>query len=188
MEVGNEIPKLSAWATHCFEVNLRDVEIPVENLYGGKEGQGFPLLRGILNDIRVHTGALALGIARAALEEAIDYARQRQAFGRPIIKFQAMAHKLSKKGIDIESTRLLISQAAWMMDQDLNVNKEAAIAKYVATEAAIDCAEQAGRIFGALGTSLELGPQRYLRDARWFLYGGGTQTINLDIIARELQR
>lgn len=188
LEVGSEIPKLSAWGVHCYEVNLRDVKVPVENLFGGQEGQGFPLLRGVLNDIRVHTGALALGVARAALEDAKSYAQQRQAFGRPIVKFQAMAHKLAKMAIDIENSRLLIYQGAWRMDQGLPVNRESAMAKYVATETAIDCAEQAGRIFGALGTSLELGPQRYLRDARWFLYGGGTQTINLDIIARELQK
>lgn len=188
LEVGGEIPKISAWGVHCYEVNLRRVEIPVENLFGGQEGQGFPLLRGILNDIRVHTGALALGVARAALEDALAYAQKRQAFGRPIVKFQAMAHKLAQMAIDIETSRLLIYQAAWRMDQGLPVNKESAMAKFVATETSIDCAEQAGRIFGALGTSLELGPQRYLRDARWFLYGGGTQTINLDIIARELSK
>jgi alkylation response protein AidB-like acyl-CoA dehydrogenase len=88
--------------------------------------------------------------------------------------------------VDIEAARLMIYYAAWLLDQGLSCNLQAATAKYHVTEAAINATEDATRIFGAYGMSMEMSPQRYFRDARWFLYGAGTQTINLDIIASEV--
>jgi alkylation response protein AidB-like acyl-CoA dehydrogenase len=183
LEVGKRIEKLTAWGSGCYELFFKDVRVPAENLLGGEEGKGGSLLRGILNDIRVHTAALALGVTRAAYEDALEYAKQRVAFKRPIIKFQAMRHKLARMVVDIEAARLMIYYAAWRLDQGLPCNLEAATAKYHVTEAAINATEDASRIFGAYGIAMEMNPQRYLRDARWFLYGAGTQTINLDIIA-----
>ncbi len=188
LEVGKKIDKLIAWGSGCYELFFKNVRVPAENLYGGEEGKGFALLRAILNDIRIHTAALALGIARAAHEEALEYAQQRVAFGRPIIKFQAMQHKLAKMAVDIEAAKLLIYQAAWMLDQGLPVNKEAAIAKYYVTEGALRIVDDASRMFGAYGASMDMNIQRYFRDARWLLYGAGTQTIVLNIIAGELRK
>ncbi len=188
VEVGEKIDKLIAYASGCYDLFFKDVRIPADHLFGGEEGKGFYLLRSILNDIRVHTAALGLGIARAAYEEAVEYARQRVAFGRPIIKYQAMRHKLAKMLVDIEAARLMIYYAAWRMDQGLPHNIEAATCKYFITEAVLNIVDDATRIFGAYGAATDMNIQRYFRDARWLLYGAGTQTIILDIIAAEIEK
>lgn len=188
VEVGKKINKLIAQASGCYELFFNEVRIPADHLFGGEEGTGFPLLRSILNDIRVHTAVLGLGIAQAAYEESLEYAQQRVAFGRPIIKFQAMQHKLAKMLVDIEAARLMIYHAAWRMDQGMPHNVEAAACKYFITEAVLRIVDDATRIFGAYGASMDMNIQRYFRDARWLLYGAGTQTIILNIIAGEIRR
>jgi len=188
VRVGDKIEKLIAFASGCYELFFDDVRIPADRLFGGEEGKGFALLRAILNDIRVHTAALGLGIARAAYEESLEYAKQRVAYGRPIIKWQAIQHKLARMRIDIDAAKLMIYYAAWRMDQGLPVNIEAATAKWFITEAVLRIVDDATRIFGAYGASIDMNPQRYLRDARWLLYGGGTQTMILNIIGAEIRR
>jgi alkylation response protein AidB-like acyl-CoA dehydrogenase len=186
VRVGDRIEKLIAFASGCYELFFDDVRIPADRLFGGEEGKGFALLRSILNDIRVHTAALGLGIARAAYEESVEYAKQRVAYGRPIIKWQAIQHKLARMRIDIDAAKLMIYYAAWRMDQGLSVNIEAATAKWFITEAVLRIVDDATRIFGAYGASMDMNPQRYLRDARWLLYGAGTQTMILNIIGIEI--
>ena len=188
VEVGKRIDKLIATASGCYELFFRDVRIPADRLYGGEEGNGFRLLRSILNDIRVHTAAMGLGVARAAYEEAFEYAQQRVAYGRPIIKHQAIAHKLAKMEVDVQASRLLIYYAAWLMDQGKPHNVEAAVCKYHVTEGGLRIVDDATRIFGAYGASMEMNIQRYFRDMRWLLYGAGTQTMILNIITYELQK
>lgn len=188
VEVGKRIDKIIAVASGCYELFFHNVRVPADHLYGGEEGRGFALLRNILNDIRVHTAAQALGTARAAYEESLEYAQQRVAFGRPIIQFQAVQHDLAKMVVDIEASRLLIYYAAWLMDQGLPVNVEAAVCKYYVTEAVLRIVDDASRIFGAYGAATDMNIQRYLRDARWLLYGAGTQHIILNIIAAEIQK
>jgi alkylation response protein AidB-like acyl-CoA dehydrogenase len=188
VRVGDRIEKLIAAASGCYELFFDNVRIPADRLFGGEEGKGFALLRNILNDIRVHTAALGLGIARAAYEESLEYAKQRVAYGRPIIKWQAIQHKLAKMRVDIDAAKLMIYYAAWRMDQGLPVNIEAATCKYFITEAVLRITDDATRIFGAYGASMEMSLQRYLRDARWLLYGAGTQTMILNIIAAEIGR
>ncbi|MFQ5409781.1 MAG: acyl-CoA dehydrogenase family protein [Anaerolineales bacterium] len=185
-EVQRKIDKLGTRAQETCEITLQNVKVPAENLLGGAPGRGFAHLRAILNDIRVMTGALGLGLASAAYEDSLHYARERVAFGRPIFKFQAIQHKLADLAVDIEAARLLVYQAAWRLEQDLPCNKHAAIAKLFATEAAAKAADEATRIFGAYGFAMELSPQRYFRDARFLLYGGGTSEVLRNIIAREL--
>ncbi len=186
VRVGDRIEKLIAFASGCYELFFDDVRIPADRLFGGEEGEGFALLRSILNDIRVHTAALGLGIARAAYEESVEYAKQRVAYGRPIIKWQAIQHKLARMRIDIDAAKLMIYCAAWRMDQGFPVNVEAATAKWFITEAVLRIVDDATRIFGAYGASMDMNAQRYLRDARWLLYGGGTQTMILNIIGIEI--
>ena len=186
VEVGKKIDKLIALASGCYDLYFHEVRIPADRLFGGQEGQGFALLRNILNDIRVHTAALGLGIAKAAYEESLEYAKQRVAYGRPIIKWQAIQHKLAKMRVEIGAAQLMIYYAAWRMDQGLNVNIEAATCKYFITEAVLRIVDDATRIFGAYGASMEMNIQRYFRDARWLLYGAGTQTVILNIIAAEI--
>jgi len=188
VQVGSRIDKLIAVASGCYELFFRNVRVPADHLFGEEEGNGFRLLRGILNDIRVHTAAQGLGVARAAYEEAFEYAQQRVAFGRPIIKHQAIAHKLAKMEVDVAASRLLIYHAAWLMDQKLPHNVEAAVCKYHVTEGGLRIVDDATRILGAYGSSMEMDVQRYFRDMRWLLYGAGTQTVILNIIASELER
>jgi len=188
VEVGKRLEKLIAWGSGCYELFFRNVRIPADRIYGGEEGKGFALLRGILNDIRVHTAAMGLGVARAAYEESFEYAQQRVAYGRPIIRHQAIAHKLAQMEIDVEASRLLIYYAAWLMDQKLPHNVEAAVCKYYVTEGGLRIVDDATRIFGAYGASMDMNIQRYFRDMRWLLYGAGTQTMILNIITYELQK
>lgn len=188
VEVGERIDKLIAFASGCFDLYFNDVRVPADHLFGGEEGKGFTLLRSILNDIRVHTAALGLGIAQAAYEESVEYAKQRVAYGRPIIKWQAIQHKLARMRIDIDAARLMIYNAAWRMDQGLPVNIEAATSKWFITEAVLRIVDDATRIFGAYGASMDMNIQRYFRDARWLLYGAGTQTMILNIIGAEIRR
>jgi alkylation response protein AidB-like acyl-CoA dehydrogenase len=186
LSVGKKINKVGAVASETSELTFNEVRVPAENLFGGKEGFGFTALREMLNEIRVMTGALGLGLARAARDESLKYAQQRMAFGRKIGEFQAIQHKLADMETDIELSRLMVYYGAWLIDQKLPCNKEAAIAKFFATEAGVKAADEATRIFGAYGMAMEMTPQRLFRDARFLLYGGGTSEILRNIIAKEM--
>ena len=186
LTIGKKIDKVGVVASETSELSLKEVRVPKENLFGGKEGFGFAALREILNEIRVMTGALGLGLARAARDESILYARQRMAFGKKIGDFQAIQHKLADIETSIELSRLTVHYGAWLIDQKMPCNKEAAIAKYYATEAAVKAADEATRIFGAYGMAMEMAPQRFFRDARFLLYGGGTSEVLRNIIAKEI--
>ncbi len=186
LSVGKKINKVGVVASETSEIALKDVRVPAENLFGGKEGFGFAALRETLNEIRVMTGALGLGLARAARDAALQYAQQRAAFGRKIGEFQAIQHKLADIEVEIELSRLMVYYGAWLIDRKQPCNKEAAIAKLYATEAAAKAADEATRIFGAYGMAMELPAQRFYRDARFLLYGGGTGEILRNIIAKEI--
>ncbi len=188
LSVGRKIRKLGTRGSETSEVILDNVWVPAENLFGGREGQGMNLLRGILNEIRVMTGALSVGLARAALDAAVRYAKEREAFGRPIVKFQAIQHKLAEMATRLEAARTLVYRAAWLIDQGTPDVKLSAMAKLFASETANYVADETTRIFGAYGFAMEYEAQRYFRDARFLLYGGGTSEILRNIIARELTR
>jgi alkylation response protein AidB-like acyl-CoA dehydrogenase len=179
------MPKLGTKAAPNTELYFDDCAIPAENLLG-EEGTGFANLSKVLNEIRVHTGALSLGCARAAYEQALQYAGERIAFGRPIRKFQAISFKLADMATLIETARLHVYRTAWMIDSGTACTKEAAMAKLVASEAANEIADLAMRILAAYGFSMEYDVQRYFRDARFLLLGGGTSEILRGIIDREL--
>lgn len=186
VQVGRQIKKLGTRSSETSELSLENVRVPVANLLSEKEGQGIGLLRNILDQIRVMTGALAVGLGQAALDSSERYAKERQAFGRPIIKFQAIQHKLAEMATHLEAARLLVYQAAWLIDQGVPDTKLSAMAKLFASETANQIADEATRIYGAYGFAMEYEVQRYFRDARFLLYGGGTAEILKNIIAREL--
>lgn len=186
LTVGKKIGKVGVVASETSEITLRDVRVPKENLFGGKEGFGFAALREILNEIRIMTGALGLGLARAARDESMQYAKQRSAFGKKIGEFQVIQHKLADMEVSIELSRQIVYYGAWLIDQNRPCNKEAAIAKLYATEAGIKAADEATRIFGAYGMAVEMIPQRLFRDGRFLLYGGGTSEVLHNIIAKEM--
>ena len=186
VKVGRQIKKLGTRASETSEVVLENVWVPHENLLGDEVGQGMMLLRSILDQIRVMTGALSVGLARAALNSALRYAQEREAFGRPIIKFQGIQHKLAEMATRLEAARMLVYRAAWLIDQGSPDTQISAMAKLFASEMANYVADETTRIFGAYGYAMEFDAQRYFRDARFLLYGGGTSEILKNMIARTL--
>ncbi len=185
VKVGRQIEKLGVRGSETSELVLDNVEIPADCLLG-EQGTGFQNLGAILAEIRTMTGALALGLGRAALEASIEYAGQRVQFGRPIGAFQAIAHKIAEMGTQLEAARGLVYRAAWSIDQGDRDAKLSSMAKLFATEAANAIADQCTRIFGSYGFAMEYEAQRYYRDARFLLYGGGTSEILRTVIAREM--
>ena len=183
--IGREIPKMGCWASSNSEVFLDNCFVHEDHRLG-EEGEGESGLRQILAEIRVMTGALAIGVARAALDEALQYAAERKQFGRPINRFQAIQMKLADMGTDLEAATHLVHYAAWLKDNGDSYQREAAMAKLFASERAVDICDKATRILGAYGYAMEFSAQRYFRDIRFTLYGGGTNEILKLIIAREM--
>jgi len=185
LAVGKRIEKMGVRASETSELILDAVRVPAANLLGGP-GTGFKSLGALLAEIRTMTGALALGLAQAALEASIRYAHERVQFGKPIAAYQAISHKLAEMGTQLEAARGLVQRAAWQIDAGRPDMKLAAMAKLFATEMANKAADECTRIFGSYGFAMEYEAQRYFRDARFLLYGGGTSEILRGIIAKEL--
>ncbi len=185
LAVGRRIEKLGVRASETSELILEDVHIPADNLLG-EVGTGFKNLGGILTQIRTMTGALGLGLGEAALDQALTYANERVQFGRPIGAFQAINHKIAQMATQLEAAWGLVYRAAWQIDQGKADMKLAAMAKLFATEAANEIADECTRILGSYGFAMEYDAQRYFRDARFLLYGGGTSEILRTIIGREM--
>jgi len=186
--VGRAIEKMGSRGTSNTEVFFEDCFVPEDHRLG-EEGQGESGLREILAEIRIMTGALAIGVARAALDEALQYAAERVQFGRPINRFQAIQMKLADMGTDLEAATRLVHYAAWLSDNSesyLSYQREAAMAKLFASERATEICDQATRILGAYGYAREFSAERYFRDIRFTLYGGGTNEILKLIIAKEM--
>ncbi len=183
--VGKKIHKLGTRGSENTELTFDDCKIPAENLLG-EEGKGVIYLGQILAEIRIMTGALALGLAKTAFEDGLQYSKERTAFGRPIAKFQLIAAKLTEMYMTYEAAKLMVYKAAWLKDHDLPHTKEAASAKMFAVEMACKVVDEVTRIYGAYGFAMEYPAQRYFRDARFLLYGGGTHEILKTVIAREL--
>ncbi|MCC7288290.1 MAG: acyl-CoA dehydrogenase, partial [Burkholderiaceae bacterium] len=151
-----------------------------------EEGDGEQHLRKLLAEIRIITGAMALGVARAALDAARQYAAERAQFGKPINRFQAIQLKLAEMATALESAVHLVRYAAWLHAAGKPHHKEAAMAKLHATETAAAVCDQAARVFASYGYAMEYPVQRYLRDVRFTLIGGGTSEILKLIIAKEI--
>jgi len=171
--------------TMMSEVAFTNVRIALENRLG-VEGQGLTNLLSILSEIRTMTAALAVGLQRAALDDAIRYAKEREAFGRTISSYQLIQAKIANMAVQLEASKLMTYKAANLVDNKIDCIKEASMAKYFATEAACLAADEGTRILGAYGYSLEYTAQRYYRDSRFLLNGGGTHEILQTNIARWL--
>ena len=185
LSIGREIDKISVQGGTIAEIAFDECKIPLSNMLG-KEGEGYPQLQGILAEIRVMTGALSVGLARGVLDACIQYSKERVQFGRPIGKFQAIRMKLGDMATDLEAARLLVYYAAWLIDQKKVCMKEASMAKLFASEMANRVVDEATRIHGAYGIAKEFPVQRFFRDSRFLLYGGGTSEILKLIIGRGL--
>lgn len=185
LTVGKKIEKMGVRAAPTSELSLNDCQIPVINMLG-KTGKGMDYLKEILVEIRVLTAALAVGVGQAALEDAIQYAQEREQFGKKIKSFQAIKIKIADMVAAIEAARCYMYYAAWRSDQGMENMKEATIAKLIASEAANKVADDATRIMASYGFAMEYSTQRYFRDARFTLIGGGTNEILRLIIAKEV--
>jgi alkylation response protein AidB-like acyl-CoA dehydrogenase len=174
---------LGTRTTKMSEVAFNNVHIPAEHMLG-KEGQGLNSLLSILSEIRTMTASLAIGLLRASLDDAIQYAHERVAFGKTIGKYQLIQSKIANMVTDLEASRLLTYRAAKMVDDSIPCLKEATMAKYFATEATCKAADESTRIFGAYGYSMEYAVQRYYRDSRFLLNGGGTHEVLQTNIAK----
>jgi len=185
LTIGREIHKMGVWALPTSEVALAECFVPDTHRLSKEEGDGEAHLRKTLAEIRIITGAMALGVARAALAESVRYAAERQQFGKPINRYQAIQIKLAEMATDLEAARHLVSYAAWLHGAGRPHHKEAAMCKLNATEAAARICDQAARVLASYGYAMDYPVQRYLRDVRFTLIGGGTSEILKLIIAKE---
>jgi len=185
--LGREIDKLGTRASATGEILLEDVFVPEGHLLGGETG-GVEKVGTILSEIRVMTGALSVGLSRAAYDAALRYSRERVAFGKPIGEHQAIAFKLADMLTQLHAATLLVYHAAWAIDRGLPVTREAAMAKLFASEAANLICDQASRVFASYSFAKEYPIERYFRDARFLLWGGGTSEILRVVIGRDLDR
>jgi alkylation response protein AidB-like acyl-CoA dehydrogenase len=177
--------KLGWHASDTHGITLDDCRVPEANLLG-EAGKGFRNFLEILDDGRIAISALALGCARAALEIAVDYAKQRNAFGGPIGRFQGVAFQLADLAVKVENARNLTYKAAWLKDQGRPIVDAAAMAKLYSTEAAVDSVRTATQVLGGLGFMEESPIARFYRDAKILEIGEGTSEIQRLVIARGL--
>ena len=166
-----------------------NVRLPRELLLGGEEGGGFSHAMLTLNTLRPVVGARGVGLAEGALSYALEYARQREAFGKPIAELQAIQFMLADMAIQIEAARLLVYQGAWLVDQGKYQRENAAllsIAKAFATEVAVKVSSDAMQVLGAQGYMMDHPLERHYRDARQLMIVEGTSQIQRVVIARAL--
>ncbi|WP_226085365.1 acyl-CoA dehydrogenase family protein [Mesobacillus sp. S13] len=175
--------KMGLNASNTTQLVMEDVHVPVENLLG-KKGEGFKQFLVTLDGGRIGIGAMAVGVAQAAYEKALQYAKERQQFGRPISQFQAIQFKLADMAMKIELARNMVYKAAWLKDQRRPFSKEASMCKLYASEIAMEVADQAVQIHGGYGYMREYEVERYMRDAKLLEIGEGTSEVQRMVIAR----
>jgi alkylation response protein AidB-like acyl-CoA dehydrogenase len=184
---GRKLEKLGYKGIDSAELVFQDYRVPAANRIG-EEGRGFQQAVGGLELGRINVAARGVGIAQAALAEAVKYSQQRETFGKPICEHQAIQLKLGEMATRTEAARLLVKQAAEIYDRGERCDMEAGMAKYFATEAAFENAHEALRIHGGYGYSQEFMVERLYRDAPLLCIGEGTNEMQRIIIARELIR
>jgi len=186
LHVGRAIDKMGVWALPTSEVAFQDCFIPESHRLSREYGDGAAHLKTVLAEIRIITGAMGLGVAQAALDEAVKYAAERTQFGKPINRFQAIQLKLAEMATDLEAATHIVHYAAWLKMTGKPHLQQAAMAKLFATEAAASICDKAARVFGSYGFAMEYPVQRFLRDVRFTLIGGGTSEILKLTIAKGL--
>jgi alkylation response protein AidB-like acyl-CoA dehydrogenase len=184
--VGTKEKKLGVRASGTFEIVFEECEVPKENLLGGVEGGGFKAFMKTLEGGRVSIGAMALGIAQASLEAALEFSQDRKQFGQAISDFQATRMKLADMAMGIHAARLMVYDAARRKDRGEEFGKYASMCKLFASELATRVADQAVQIHGGFGYCREYHVERYYRDAKLTEIGEGTSEIQRMIIARNI--
>ena len=184
--VGRKIKKLGYRAIDSAELVFDNHLVAADRLIGGEEGRGFHHAVSGLELGRINVAARGLGIAQAALADALRYAQERQAFGKPIAQHQAIQLKLADMGTKLEAARLLTYQAAAKKDRGERCDLEAGMAKLFASETCLEIATEAMRILGGYGYTKEFPVERYFRDAPLMIIGEGINEIQRTVIARQL--
>lgn len=184
--VSRKLEKLGYKGIDSAELVFQDYRVSAANLIGGEEGHGFHHAVGGLELGRINVAARGVGVAAAALKEAVKYSQQRETFGKPICEHQAIQLKLGEMATRVEAARLLVRNAAEIYDRGERCDMEAGMAKYFATEAAFENAHEAMRIHGGYGYSKEFPVERLYRDAPLLCIGEGTNEMQRIIIARQL--
>jgi acyl-CoA dehydrogenase len=182
---GKKEDKMGQRASDTRTIHFDNVRVPADQRLG-EEGEGFKVAMRTLDRTRPPIGALATGIARRALEESVAYARQRRAFGFAIADFQAIQFMLADMAKDVEASRLLTWQSAWMVDAGLRASKHSSFAKCFATDAAMRVTTDAVQVFGGNGYTREYPVEKLMRDAKLMQIYEGTNQIQRLVIAREL--
>ncbi len=185
-EVQRDMGKLGYKGTESCEITFTDVRVPVDALLGGVEGRGLQQALSGLEIGRLNIAGRSVGIAQAAYDAALEYAKQRTAFGQPIAEFQAIQLKIADIATQLQAARLMTYWAASQADSGKRVDMEAGMAKYFASEAAITASLEAMRIHGGYGYSTEFVVERLYRDAPLMAIGEGTNDIMRTVIAKSL--
>ena len=183
--VGKKEDKLGIRGSDTCELYFDNCHVPIENLID-KEGQGFRISLATLDGGRIGIAAQALGIAQAALDKSVQYAKERKQFGKTIGSFGALQEKIALMGTNVEASRLLIQKAAVLKDAHKPYTKAAAMAKSFASQTAMDAAIDCVQIFGGYGYMQEYGVERLMRDAKITQIYEGTTEIQQMVIAREI--
>jgi alkylation response protein AidB-like acyl-CoA dehydrogenase len=186
-KVGSAEKKMGLHADITTELIFEDCRVPAGQRLGG-EGEGFKIAMSLLDGGRIGIAAQGLGIAQAALDEALKYTKQREQFGQPVFDFQAISFKLANMATRIEAARLLVYQAAWLKQNGLPCGKQASMAKMYATDTAMYAATEAVQAFGGYGYTRRFAAERLFRDAKVTQIYEGTNQIQRLVIARSLQK
>jgi hypothetical protein len=182
---GKKENKLGLRASDTSELIFEDCEIPAENLLG-QEGEGFVDAMRVLDGGRISIAAMALGIARGALDAALKYVKERRQFGRTIAEFQGTQWKLADMATELDAARLLTQRAAVLKDAGRKVTRESSMAKLFAGEVAVRICSEAVQLFGGYGVIKDYPAEKYYRDVKVCTIGEGTSEIQRMIIAREI--
>ncbi|GHD37722.1 isovaleryl-CoA dehydrogenase [Streptomyces mirabilis] len=186
LTVSRDLPKLGYKGVESCELTFEDHRAPADALLGGVEGQGFAQMMKGLETGRLQVAARALGVGRAALEDSLAYAQQRESFGKPIWRHQSIGNYLADMATSLSAARHLTLHAAREADAGRRVDMEAGMAKLFASETAMQIALNAVRIHGGYGYSTEFDVERYFRDAPLMIVGEGTNEIQRNVIVRQL--
>ena len=183
--VGKKENKMGIRPSNTTELVLQDVVIP-ESYRVGREGEGFRIAMNTLDSARPFVGAVSVGIAQAALDCAVKYAKERRQFGQPIASFQMVQGMLADMAMKVETARLLVQKACWMRDQGMEFSKEAAMAKCYAADVAMQVTTDAVQVMGGYGYTKEYPVEKMMRDAKIMQIYEGTNQIQRLVIANKL--
>jgi alkylation response protein AidB-like acyl-CoA dehydrogenase len=186
LTVSRDLPKLGYKGVESCELSFDDCRVPVSAILGGEPGKGFAQMMKGLETGRIQVASRALGVATAALEDALAYAQQRESFGEPIWKHQSVGNYLADMATKLTAARQLTRYAAERYDSGQRCDMEAGMAKLFASEVAMEIALNAVRIHGGYGYSTEYDVERYFRDAPLMIVGEGTNEIQRNVIASQL--